>query len=97
MGNEQLSRSSRSTPVEIQQRFRILSAFCGPGAIGRLARFTEENTMTEYICPNCEEPFEVDPKFIDFDENGEAKVTHRDHEITIARPVSQGFGGSDAT
>ena len=53
--------------------------------------------MTEYICPNCEEPFEVDPKFIDFDENGEAKVTHRDHEITIARPVSQGFGGSDAT
>ena len=53
---------------------------------------------TQYVCPSCGLPVEVDTDTLNWDADGNGRIVHNscDSEITIARPVSQGFGGSDA-
>lgn len=50
--------------------------------------------MTTYTDPMTGLPFDVDVDSIDWDENGEATITMpAGHTVTIAKPVSVGFGG----
>ncbi len=61
------------------------------------------SNKTTYYCPQTQEPVDVDPEMIAWDDDGTAVIdcpvhyrTPQLHEIQIAKPVSQGFGGSDA-
>ena len=49
---------------------------------------------TQYICPSCGLPVEVDTDTLNWDADGNGRIVHNScgKEITIARPVSQGFG-----
>lgn len=51
--------------------------------------------MTTYTCPACGLPVEVDTDTINWDADGNGRIVHDscDEEITIARPLSAGFGG----
>ena len=48
---------------------------------------------TQYICPSCGLPVEVDTDTLNWDADGNGRIVHNScgKEITIARPVSQGF------
>lgn len=52
-----------------------------------------------YYCPSCQEPQHLDADFFDWDDDGTARINCQScgEAYTIARPVSVGFGGGDAT
>lgn len=55
--------------------------------------------MTRYTCPACGLSVEVDTDTLNWDADGNGRIVHDscDEEITIARPISVGFGGGDET
>lgn len=54
------------------------------------------NEVTQYVCPECGMPIEVDTGAINWDDDGNGRILHNScgTEITIAKPASAGFGGA---